>query len=310
MSSLRELLNTETKKQKEKKMKNAKSLLFALSLLLATSQVALAESTDSVPKRPNFSRRDASTYGRQLAEYMDQYNSGWTDQYFKAEMTLFDSRGDGVRRQISQQILEGKDGDKSVVRFLSPAEIRGVSALIHEHPRSTDDSWLYLPSSRRVRRISGANRTASFQGTEFTYEDLSSLVISKYSWRFDRDATVKSDGKSQKVFVLEAKPNYSDSGYSRLLISLNQKNWRIESIEYFDKAGRKLKTLRYSAWKHLHNRHWRAKRLEMANHQTRKRTVLDLKALFVDLSRYPKKDGSKRDNLRDSQFTRRALEGR
>jgi hypothetical protein len=257
-----------------------------------------------------FATGNADTYGRQLAEYMDKFNSGWVDQYFKARMTLHDARGDKVVRAITQQVLEGSRGDKSLVRFLSPAEIRGVAALVHERPRATDDSWLYLPSSRRVRRISGANRTASFQGTEFTYEDLSSLIIDKYRWKHLKDTSVRSDGKSARAFVLEARPTYADTGYSRLQVYVNQQNWRVERIEFFDKGKRKLKTLRYSSWTHLHNRFWRARRLEMANHQTKKRTVIEIGALFVDLSRYPKKNGKSRDNLSAAQFSRAALERR
>lgn len=291
-------------------MKNKHHLITSLALAFGLAGSASANTNVPVPERPKFSTGDASSYGRQLANYMDQYNSGWVDQYFKAQMTLYDARGDAVRMAITQQVLEGTRGDKSLVRFLSPAEIRGVAALVHEKPRSTDDSWLYLPSSRRVRRISGANRTASFQGTEFTYEDLSSLIIDKYRWKHLRNASLRSDGKSARVFVLEARPTYADTGYSRLQVHVNQQNWRVEQIEFFDKGGRKLKTLRYSSWTHLHKRFWRARRLEMANHQTKKRTVIAIKSLFLDLSRYPNKRGKSRNNLSSSQFSRRALERR
>lgn len=291
-------------------MKKYHSILVSVALACGVASSASANSLAAPPEQPTFTKGDAATYGRQLADYMDRYNSGWVDQYFKAQMTLYDARGDAVRRSITQQVLEGARGDKSLVRFLSPAEIRGVAALVHEKPRSTDDSWLYLPSSRRVRRISGANRTASFQGTEFTYEDLSSLIIDKYRWKHLKNAALRSDGKSARVFVLEARPTYSDTGYSKLQVHVNQQTWRVEQIEYFDKGGRKLKTLRYSSWTHLHKRFWRARRLDMTNHQTKKRTVIAIKSLFLDLSRYPNKSGKSRNNLSSSQFSRRALERR
>ena len=283
--------------------------LAAMTSLLATlSAPAAAEPSVPVPPVPTMDRTNADRYGTQLARYWDLYDSQWKDQYSKGDMTLFDARGDKVRRKFTQLLLEKSAGDKSLVRFLAPAEIRGVSALIHEHHDSVDDSWLYLPSSNRVRRISGANRTASFQGTEFTYEDLSSLVIKRYEWSFVRDDQVKRGSNTEPVRVLSAKPTYRDTGYSKLLVHLHRDAWRVERIEYFDKAGRKLKVLDYGNWKHVHGRFWRATRLDMNNLQTRKRTLLDIGTLFVDLARYPKKDGSVRANLTDAQLSRRALE--
>ncbi len=261
-----------------------------------------------VPSKPKFDSSSPSAYGLGLARYAEQYDSGWIDAYSKSKMTLFDARGDSVQRAVTQKILERDEGDKSMVRFMSPAEIRGVAALIHEHPKATDDSWLYLPSSRRVRRVSGANRTASFQGTEFTYEDLSTLIVSRYDWKFLSKGSVSVDGKKESVLRLEARPNYKNTAYSRLEIDLNQDQWRPERIVYYDKAGKKLKTLTNSKWKHIHRRFWRALKVEMANHQTRKRTVINSSAVFLNLALYKKKDGSARANLGDHHFTRRALE--
>jgi hypothetical protein len=48
-------------------------------------------------------------------------------------------------------------------------------------------------------------------------------------------------------------------------------------------------------------------RIEMENHQTRKRTVIDIRHKLVDLSRYRKKDGTRRENLSSGQFTSRAI---
>jgi hypothetical protein len=271
------------------------------ALTLSAMNVATAGSLAPVPTVPSFHKGDAVQYGLQLARYADKYDDGWADQYSKGKMTLFDARGDSVQREIKQMTMEGSNGNKSLVRFMRPAEIRGVAALTHEHTAATDDSWLYLPASRRVRRISGANRTASFQGTEFTYEDLSTFQVDRYKWRYLQDG-------SGETYQLEAIPTYKDTGYSKLVVTLHKKHWRGESIVYFDKAGRKLKTLTSSKWDHIHGRFWRAKRLDMVNHQTGKRTLLELRSVFVNLSLYPKKSGGMRKGLTSDRFTKRALE--
>jgi len=285
------------------------ALCFALVWVLPVPAMAVDNTSGvEIPAQPKFDKSDPASYGLQLAQYADAFDTGWVDQYSKSRMTLFDARGDSVARAVTQTLLEGKNGDKSLARFMSPAEIRGVAALTHEHPESTDDSWLYLPASRRVRRVSGANRTASFQGTEFTYEDLSTLIIPRYDWTFLADDRLQVDGKEEPVFKLEAKPNYKDTGYSKLVIYLNSKHWRPERIDYYDKAGELLKTLSNSTWTHQHGRFWRAAKVEMSNHQTRKRTVIDVSSVFLNLSLYKRKDGTPRANLTEKHFTRRVLE--
>jgi hypothetical protein len=287
----------------------ARRALLALSLGAAlTAGIAYAKNTSGVPvpSKPAFNKSNPVTFGTQLAKHAEKYDSGWKDSYSKGKMTLIDARGDSVKREVVQAVLEGQRGDKSLVRFMTPADIRGVAALTHEKVGGTDDSWLYLPASQRVRRISGANRTSSFQGTEFTYEDLNALSVERYSWKYLKDGTASG----QKVFEVEGKPKYRDTGYSKLVVFLNITHFRPEKVVYYDKAGRKLKTLTSSSWKHHHGRFWRPGKQTMANHQTGKKTIIENTDMRVNMSLYPGKNGKKRANLSDSLFTRRALEGK
>ncbi|MEM7230834.1 MAG: outer membrane lipoprotein-sorting protein [Planctomycetota bacterium] len=290
-------------------------LLAFLVAELSVSSVRAGEGTGKVskvpvPTPPKFHVEDASQYGLEIATYADRYDSGWVDEVSQGSMTLYDADGDSVRRSYLRKSLEfEKKGDKTVIKFLSPAEIKGVSALTHENPGSSDDNWLYLPASKRVRRISGANNTASFQGTEFTYEDLSNIDPREYKWRHLGKATVKRGTKDEPVFKLDARPTYKDTGYSRLVVYIHQTTWRQERIEYYDKAGKLLKTRNSSGWRLVHSRFWRPRIIEMTNHQTGKRTKLMTPKLFLNLSLYPsKRTGKSRKNLTESSFTTRAIQ--
>ena len=295
-------------------MKNA-TLLLTLPLLAAASLPVDPGSENQTdvpfPVPPVFTTEDPQVHGRQIAEFADRYERGYKDEILQGEMTLFDADGDSVRRGFLRMVLEQPDsGDKLVVKFQSPAEIKGVAALTHENPGSSDDNWLYLPASKRVRRISGANNTASFQGTEFTYEDLSNLDPSEYEWRFLERTEIERDGETVPVFKLDAKPTYADTGYSHIQVYYHATQWRQERIEYYDKAGQLLKTRDSTDWKLTHGRFWRSYQLEMTNHQTGKRTSLKTTKLFVDLSMYTSsKTGKPRENLKPDLFTTRALEG-
>ena len=277
---------------------------------LAAPGIAQDKTDVAIPPLPEFDTSDAARYGQQIAFYTDQYDRGWTDEVSQGTMTLFDSDGDSVRRSFSRMALEKpEDGDKLIIKFLSPAEIKGVAALTHENPGSSDDNWLYLPSNKRVRRISGANNTASFQGTEFTFEDLSTLDPREYEWRFLEETTLERDGAEDPVYKLDAKPTYKDTGYSHIVLYINREHWRQERIEYYDKAGRLLKTRESTNWKFMHGRFWREDTIDMTNHQTGKRTLLEQSKRFLNLSMYTSsKSGKQRSNLTENLFTTRAIQ--
>ena len=57
--------------------------------------------------------------------------------------------------------------------FTAPFDIAGTAFLIlrYDDPRRTDDSWAFIPSLRRVRRISVEVRSDSLLGTDHTLED-------------------------------------------------------------------------------------------------------------------------------------------
>ncbi len=284
------------------------TLALSFALTSVASSQALAENTSGVPvpAQPKFKKGDAAAYGKQIATYVDDADSGWVDAYAKSTITIINARGEKNSSKTTQLTLEGKAGNKALVRYMSPASVRGVAALTHEKHAATDDSWLYLPSSRRVRRISGANRTASFQGTEFTYEDLSTFVPSRYKWKFLKESKKGDD----PILKVEAIPTYKNSGYSKLTFYINGKQWRAEKIEFYDKGGRLQKVLTFSNWKLFHGRYWRPQKLEMKNKQSQKRSLVEIGVQFVNIAKYAKKDGSARSGLKETAFTRRALEKR
>lgn len=280
----------------------------SMPLLFAFLFVASAGAkVPPAPPVPEFPRQDPVAFGTRLKAYVDELDSGWVDEVAVSSMILIDASGRRSVRSVSQMTLEGEDGDKSLVKFRSPAEIKGVAALTHQHPGGADDSWLYLPASRRVRRISGANKTASFQGTEFTYEDLAQPALEDYEWVH---LGFEKDKQGTEFHRLQATPRSSDSGYSRMVVWVHPEFWRAERTEYFDPSGELLKVMEISDFEWLHERWWRPGKMVMKNVQTRKSTEMKFSKRFLNLALYPGKGGAPRTNLSEEHFTTRKLEGR
>ncbi len=211
-------------------MKQATYCILTLCCTLMLVQPVLAERL--LGKIPVLDSDNPDAYGKELVEYADGVLSGWTDEWVTGEMTLFDANNRSVKRSFIRMGLERFGlGDKSIIRFTAPADINGVSALNYENSGSTDDNWLYLPSTKKTRRISGANNTASFQGSEFTYEDLNELDPAEYQWRFIEETAIDIDGHPLSVFKIEGIPTYNDTAYSRLILFLSKEHWYQVKIE-------------------------------------------------------------------------------
>jgi len=75
----------------------------------------------------------------------------------------------------------------------APFDARGIMLLTYrykasQNPKATtknDDTWVYVPTLRRVRRISSAQRTDAVSGTDFTFDDLFSFngIVPQYEWK-------------------------------------------------------------------------------------------------------------------------------
>lgn len=214
---------------------------------------------------------DTSVKGKAIAEEMDDRDSGFHDYTADMVMELTNSHGDQVTRYMKYRHLEMKnDGDRSMVLFQRPEDIRGTALLTHEHLKADDDQWLYLPSVKRVKRISSSNKSGSFMGSEFAYEDLSGQAPDKYVYRWLKD---EACGELQ-CYVVEAVPRDPRSGYSKQIRWIDKKNILLRKQEYYDLKKSMLKTLVLTGYKKSESGFWRAETYDMRNHQSNKQTQL------------------------------------
>ena len=208
--------------------------------------------------------------GKAIAREMARRAGGYGDQTMTLEMELRNAHGGKATRKIRVKVLERpKAASYSLIIFDSPRDVKGTALLSHGKPDGDDDQWLYLPALRRVRRISSANRSGPFAGSEFSFEDLSGNAASKYSWKLVGEAKCASG----TCYRVETRPTYQRSGYSKRIVWVDKKHYRPVKVEFFDRKGARLKTLTYSDYR-KHGKHQRAHQWTMKNHQSNKSTVL------------------------------------
>lgn len=211
--------------------------------------------------------------GLAIAEEADRRDLGWGDSEARLRMILTNRNGDKSTRELRIQNLEVQDpnqGDKSLTVFDHPRDIDGTAFLSHTKIAEPDDQWLYLPALKRVKRISSANKSGPFVGSEFAYEDLISQEVAKYTYNWLRDEPC---GELQ-CFVIERFPVYENSGYTRQIVWYDQDEYRVMKVDYYDRKNSLLKTLVNSDYRLYLDQYWRAHSLQMDNHQTGKATTL------------------------------------
>ena len=216
----------------------------------------------------------AEERGLKIATEAQERDKGYGNFTASLNMILRNKRGQESQRELRLKVIEvDGDGNRTLFVFDRPRNVKGTGFLVHAHKNEPDDQWLYLPALKRVKRISSAQQSGSFMGSEFSYEDMGSIEVEKYTHRYLREEPCGA----LECFVLERIPVSSDSGYSRQLVWLDKEELRTLQVQYFDRRNTHLKTMVVEDFRKYLERFWRSGKLTMTNHLTKKSTVLHWK---------------------------------
>jgi hypothetical protein len=111
------------------------------------------------------------------------------------------------------------------VQVDAPFDARGIMLISYRYkstdqPRTdakNDDTWVYVPSLRRVRRISTAQRTDAVAGTDFTFDDLRSFagIPPQYEWKCMGEMKMLAPFNTRvKAYPYEKEHNFGPYGLS------------------------------------------------------------------------------------------------
>jgi hypothetical protein len=210
--------------------------------------------------------------GTEIVREMDKRDTGFGDFTADMLMILKNKNGDESEREIRTKTLEvDDDGDKNLMIFDSPKDVQGSAFLSFTHKEGDDDQWLFLPALKRVKRISSRNQSGSFMGSEFSYEDITSQEIEKYTYKWIKDEVYEE----KECFVIERYPvNKKYSGYTRQMVWIDKSEYRVWKIDFYDRKDSLLKTLTFEEYEQFLDQYWRAHKMNMVNHQNEKSSLL------------------------------------
>jgi len=130
----------------------------------------------------------AEDRGLTIMEDRRRINSGYRDELVLYKMVLVNSKGDRSERSLELRTLEGPEaGDKTLLIFKDPPDVRGTTLLTHEKPRGRRRPVAVPAALRRSRRIGSSNISNSFAGSELAYEDLAPNEVTKRQYKYLRE---------------------------------------------------------------------------------------------------------------------------
>ena len=254
-------------------MKNFMIKTVAIALLIAISFGANAQLT-----------------GTQIVEKAYNRATG-DDQTSILTMTLTNKQGKQRVRKIKQFTKDLGDVEKSIMYFLSPADVKNTSFMNWSYDSDkSDDQWIYLPALKKTKRISSDSKSDYFMGSDFTYDDLGDRKLDADTHKLVKEETI--DGK--KCYVVESKSKDEDNMYSKTISWIDKSTFIGVKKEFYDEDEDLLKILTIKKQEKISG-FWVITNSEMKNVQKNHTTSMVLSSVKINT------------NVPESKFTERMM---
>ncbi len=187
-------------------------------------------------------------------------------------MTLIDRRGKEKERKVRMWNRKADGLEKVMLVFLEPRDVKGTGLLTWEQKDREDDQWLYLPSTKREKRIAASGKRNKFMGTDFTFEDLSAENLERHNYKI----TGEEELEGVACYVIEAvaasENDKKDSGYAKRVLWVRKDILYTVKIAYYDQRDTLFKELLNGQAKLIEGTAWRSDEFTMKDLRTEHET--------------------------------------
>ncbi|MBI4694910.1 MAG: DUF1329 domain-containing protein [Gammaproteobacteria bacterium] len=167
----------------------------------------------------------------------------------------------------------GKRFYKDYMEFLDPRDVAGTAFIIERSLDATEEDQVnsFLPTERRVRRLSAQERADSFMGSEYTLDDLEGFSgrVLDFTWNYlgERRLLVVADSKHDQLqfygpesrlprdrfqlrrcHVVELKPHWAGHPYGAKVLFIDAETYNPALALIFNREQKLWKVI-YPAYK-------------------------------------------------------------
>ncbi len=176
-----------------------------------------------------------------LTEMEKRHSTGWQGGEARTSLTLTLANGKQRVWVLVTRSVRDQGRVRSRATFLEPADSRGVELLVLEGGDGHAVQYLYLPKTKRTRRIGGSQRNAPFMGTDFSFADLEGG-----GWAAQSDVVKLDDEVVAKATCHHLRVTFHDdaqAAYGKLELWIDRSDKLPRRIRFFDRDGKLAKTL-------------------------------------------------------------------
>ena len=221
------------------------------------------------------------------------------DSRAELKMRLYDRQGRVRERALTLLRLRGEKGagDKTLIRFTYPNDIRNTGFLVWAHPGADDERFLFLPALGRVRRIAGQEKQESFVGSDLSYEDMGGRDLADYTYAFasENASWQAPDGTRQPAWLLESRTKDAGADFPRSVSTVLKDRFIIVAGEAFNRRNERVKHFEVRRLERIEGI-WSVLDLVMSNERENTRTELTTQSVDYNVG------------LTENDFSRRQLE--
>jgi len=159
----------------------------------------------------------------------------------RSRMVITAKNGSTSERLIDQYSKDGPNGGRTMIVFQRPANVAGTRFLTMDTAAGKTDQWIFLPELGKIRRIAATESGGSFMGTDFSYDDISSV---------DRDAALDTHTllreetlNGSACYVIQSIPKDSSYQYSKTISWIDKESLLIYKNEMYNRRGELAKVM-------------------------------------------------------------------
>ncbi len=200
-------------------------------------------------------------------------NMDFKDQSSLVDLKIIEADGEIKGRNLKMQVLRDKKF-YVIGKILQPSDVKGTQFLA-EMDGKNQKQWVYLPSSKQVRRIVGGANQLGFLGSELKAEDLNPTDFKRGNWNqkkiddhFDKNLSiVKEEGGWLKLQLKNDSINKKPSSFDLVQFTVSQKDASKPELllrsDYYLK-GKLQKTVSFEKYQKIGNT-WFPHRIHVEN---------------------------------------------
>jgi len=170
----------------------------------------------------------------EIMDKVDETSPDFSTQKTTSEMILVDKDGkEEIREMIMFSQKVENDQKNTLVRFLSPKSVKGVTLL---NINDGEKIYLYMPAYNKPRRIAGSSKGEEFMGTGLSYEDMSMDYKDK---NYEKKLLEETDNE----YIIEVLPSGEDVSYKKIILTVDKEKFYAKKVEFYKVSENLTKTL-------------------------------------------------------------------